>query len=87
MRFVKITRYCVVTWLRSKTLARTPVTIREFDVICPPDAEVWRCGHQTPAEALKFSQPILALPLHTLASTVRKWEQGEAHPIDQRSSC
>ncbi len=28
-------------------------------------------------EALKFSQPVFALHLHTSASTVRKWEQGE----------
>ena len=32
------------------------------------------------ARALKFSQPEFALLLHTSASTVRKWEQGETHP-------
>ena len=26
------------------------------------------------------SQPVFALHLHTTASTVRKWEQGETHP-------
>ena len=31
-------------------------------------------------EALKFSQPVFALHLHTTASTVRKWEQGETRP-------
>ena len=31
-------------------------------------------------EALNFSQPVFALHLHTTASTVRKWEQGETHP-------
>ena len=31
-------------------------------------------------EALQFSQPVFALHLHTTASTVRKWEQGETHP-------
>ena len=27
-----------------------------------------------------LSQPVFALHLHTTASTVRKWEQGETHP-------
>ena len=56
----------------------------------------WRCsygGHLPAAgaefcaaeikhlrEALKFSQPVFALHLHTTASTVRKWGQGDAHP-------
>lgn len=31
-------------------------------------------------EGLKFSQPVFALHLHTSASTIRKWEQGETHP-------
>lgn len=31
-------------------------------------------------EALNFSQPVFALHLHTTASTVRKWEQGETRP-------
>lgn len=31
-------------------------------------------------EGLKFSQPVFALHLHTSASTVRKWEQGDTHP-------
>jgi len=29
---------------------------------------------------LKFSQPVFAHHLHTSASTVRKWEQGETRP-------
>jgi putative transcriptional regulator len=29
---------------------------------------------------LKFSQPVFALHLHTSASTVRKWEQGDTRP-------
>lgn len=29
---------------------------------------------------LKLSQPVFALHLHTTASTVRKWEQGETRP-------
>jgi hypothetical protein len=32
------------------------------------------------AKNLKFSQPVFALHLHTTASTVRKWEQGDTHP-------
>ena len=31
-------------------------------------------------ETLRFSQPEFALHLHTTASTVRKWEQGETRP-------
>ncbi|MNR18213.1 Antitoxin igA-2 [compost metagenome] len=31
-------------------------------------------------ERLKFSQPVFALYLHTTASTVRKWEQGDTRP-------
>ncbi len=31
-------------------------------------------------ESLNFSQPVFALHLHTTASTVRKWEQGETRP-------
>ena len=31
-------------------------------------------------EALHFTQPVFAHHLHTTASTVRKWEQGETRP-------
>ena len=31
-------------------------------------------------EGLKFSHSVFAQHLHTTASTVRKWEQGETHP-------
>ncbi|TWG88809.1 putative transcriptional regulator [Cupriavidus gilardii J11] len=31
-------------------------------------------------EKLRFSQPVFAHHLHTTASTVRKWEQGETRP-------
>jgi putative transcriptional regulator len=31
-------------------------------------------------EQLKFSQPIFAKHLHTTASTIRKWQQGETRP-------
>ena len=33
-------------------------------------------------ETLKFSQPEFLLHLHTTASTIRKWEQGEIRPAD-----
>ena len=36
--------------------------------------------HQRLRDSLKFSQPVFALHLHTTASTVRKWEQGETRP-------
>lgn len=31
-------------------------------------------------ERLNVSQPVFALYLHTTASTVRKWEQGDTRP-------
>lgn len=57
------------------------VTLREFDSLCPPpvrefDAEEIRQLRET----LRFSQPVFALHLHTTASTIRKWEQGETRP-------
>lgn len=57
------------------------VTLREFDSLCPPpvrdfDAQAIRQLR----EALRFSQPVFALHLHTTASTIRKWEQGETRP-------
>lgn len=62
--------------------AITKVTMREFDSLCPPPpvrtfgaADIRRLR-----EALNFSQPVFALHLHTTASTVRKWEQGETRP-------
>lgn len=57
------------------------VTMREFDAICPPPVrEFSAVDIKRLREALKFSQPVFALHLHTSASTVRKWEQGETHP-------
>ena len=57
------------------------VTMREFDAICPPPVrEFGAADIKRLRESLKFSQPIFALHLHTSASTVRKWEQGETHP-------
>jgi len=57
------------------------ITLRQFDAICPAPVRPF-----SPAdikglrEALNFSQPVFALHLHTSASTVRKWEQGETQP-------
>jgi len=57
------------------------VTMREFDAICPPPVrEFGAADIKRLRETLKFSQPVFALHLHTSASTVRKWEQGETHP-------
>ena len=57
------------------------VTMREFDAICPPPVREFSAADiKHLRERLKFSQPVFALHLHTTASTVRKWEQGETHP-------
>jgi putative transcriptional regulator len=57
------------------------VTMREFDAICPPPVREFSAFDiKRLREALKFSQPVFALHLHTSASTVRKWEQGETPP-------
>lgn len=57
------------------------VTMREFDSICPPPVRAFEAADiKRLRESLKFSQPVFALHLHTTASTVRKWEQGETHP-------
>ena len=57
------------------------VTMREFDAICPPPVRVFSAADiRRLRERLKFSQPVFAHHLHTTASTVRKWEQGETRP-------
>ncbi len=57
------------------------VTMRDFDAICPaPVRQFGAADIKRLRETLKFSQPVFALHLHTSASTVRKWEQGETHP-------
>ena len=64
-----------------KVGAISKVTIREFDAIRPsPVREFSAADIKRLREKLKFSQPVFALHLHTTASTVRKWEQGETHP-------
>jgi putative transcriptional regulator len=57
------------------------VTMREFDAICPPPVREFSADDiKRLRERLKFSQPVFAHHLHTTASTVRKWEQGETRP-------
>ena len=61
--------------------AISKVTMRKFDAICPPPVrEFGAADIKRLRKALKFSQPVFALHLHTTASTVRKWEQGETRP-------
>lgn len=57
------------------------VTMREFNTLFPPPVRPFSAADiKGLREALKFSQPVFALYLHTTASTVRKWEQGETQP-------
>ena len=57
------------------------VTMREFDAICPPPVRGFSASDiKLLRERLQFSQPVFALHLHTSASTIRKWEQGETRP-------
>lgn len=64
-----------------KAGAINKVTMREFDVMCPaPVREFSAVDIKRLRERLKFSQPVFARHLHTTASTVRKWEQGETRP-------
>ncbi|NIF30248.1 DNA-binding transcriptional regulator [Pantoea sp. Tr-811] len=57
------------------------VTLRDFEMICPaPVRDFSALDIRQLRETLNFSQPVFALHLHTSASTVRKWEQGETRP-------
>jgi putative transcriptional regulator len=57
------------------------VTLREFDALCPPPVrEFSPADIKHLRENLRFSQPVFARHLHTTASTVGKWEQGETRP-------
>lgn len=61
--------------------AISKVTMRDFDALCPPPVRDFSATEiKRLREGLKFSQPVFALHLHTSASTIRKWEQGETHP-------
>lgn len=56
-------------------------TVREFDALCPPPVRQFSATDvKRLREKLNISQPAFALHLHTTASTVRRWEQGETHP-------
>jgi len=64
-----------------ETGAIDKVTMREFDAICPPPVREFSAKDiKRLRETLKFSQPVFAHHLHTTASTVRKWEQGDTRP-------
>lgn len=57
------------------------LTMREFDAICPPPVREFSAADiKQLRETLKFSQPVFAHHLHTTASTIRKWEQGDTRP-------
>ncbi len=61
--------------------AVSKLTMREFDTLCPPPVRPFSASDiRELREALKFSQPVFALHLHTTASTIRKWEQGSTQP-------
>ncbi|MBN9428360.1 MAG: DNA-binding transcriptional regulator [Burkholderiales bacterium] len=64
-----------------KAGAISKVTMREFDALNPPPVrDLSPLDIKQLRESLNFSQPVFALHLHTTASTVRKWEQGETRP-------
>lgn len=57
------------------------VTMREFNAICPPPVREFSATDiRKLREKLRFSQPVFAHHLHTTASTIRKWEQGDTRP-------
>ncbi|AVH38792.1 transcriptional regulator [Pseudomonas monteilii] len=57
------------------------ITLRDYEALCPaPVLDFSALEIRRLREALNFSQPVFAMHLHTSASTVRKWEQGETHP-------
>ena len=61
--------------------AVSKITMRQFESICPPPVREFAADDiRRLRESLKFSQPVFALHLHTTASTIRKWEQGETKP-------
>ncbi|MFK0032858.1 helix-turn-helix domain-containing protein [Pseudomonas monteilii] len=57
------------------------VTLRDYEALCSaPVLDFSAVDIRRLREALNFSQPVFAMHLHTSASTVRKWEQGETRP-------
>ncbi|WNH53848.1 helix-turn-helix domain-containing protein [Stenotrophomonas oahuensis] len=56
-------------------------TMHQFETLFPaPVREFSAADIKQLREALNFSQSVFAHHLHTTASTVRKWEQGETRP-------
>ncbi|HUH86999.1 MAG TPA: helix-turn-helix domain-containing protein [Pusillimonas sp.] len=64
-----------------QTGAISKVTMRQFDTLYPrPVREFTAIDVKQLRAKLNFSQPVFAHHLHTTASTIRKWEQGETRP-------
>ena len=61
--------------------AISKVTMRRFDALCPRPVRQFNAADIKQLRIkLNFSQPVFAHHLHTTASTIRKWEQGETRP-------
>lgn len=61
--------------------AISKVTMREFNAMSPAPVRAFSAADiRGLREGLNVSQPVFAHHLHTTASTIRKWEQGETHP-------
>ncbi|WP_420226529.1 helix-turn-helix domain-containing protein [Pigmentiphaga litoralis] len=57
------------------------VTMREFQTRFPAPVRAFSAADiKALRESLNVSQPVFAHHLHTTASTVKKWEQGESRP-------
>lgn len=63
-----------------KAGAMGKVAMREFDMVCPRVRELSAADIKRVREGLKSSQPVFAHHLHTTASAVRKWKQGDTRP-------
>src|ERR1700712_4070550 len=57
------------------------MTLREFDVLCRPQIKDYSAAQiKRLRQRSKASQAVFAACLHTSASTVQKWEQGQKRP-------
>lgn len=57
------------------------LTLRHYDAITVPKVRAFSAADiRRLRDSLRLSQPVFALHLHTTASTVRKWEQGQTQP-------